>query len=465
VVYADNVDNTVGAFDSITDQAVTIAGGGSTPVSTTSWTACSAAQLQDPVAAHYHGPAGLLFVGEATTGNFDEIETSQYVSPTPDSAGVLYGSCRIRALFTGPIYAGRSWVAVSSPPANGYDTVSCAPVTDATTGTCVAGGQNYNSVTGNQDGVIAISHDGGVTWTQAAISGITDYWIQGISCPTNDYCVVAAQDRTPAYNSWAAIDLYASNATSSTPTWTLTSATAEYPSPGQNQNFQSISCLTGPASAIYCQATGNFASASGTQIQSLYSTDGGVTWHEPTTPISSVSVQDVSCTTYLDCLAVGNAYGNGYAFYSGDGGVTWVTVSHHSSNGFVSVSCVQNTTMCLFGGSVEADIISNITLGVNDTWNGPAMANNGYQDITTGVTCTTVSACLIVGGYGNPGYPTAGPSALYSQGAGANSFAYSNIGPTIHPGSGAAQAVSCSNSNSCVLVGDSPIGSAVYVSH
>jgi hypothetical protein len=192
----------------------------------------------------------------------------------------------------------------------------------------------------------AYSTNAGITWTPSATQ-ITNEAFAGTSCAdvgTNVECAAVGGN---------------------------VSAYAAYTTDGGN-NWQTASLPTGVNSlqAVQCfPLNGTMSCAAASSDQLLYSNDGGATWTTTATVASNFSsADDLSCAfngTDEDCVAFSfNPSGPGddqttfVAWYSGNGGATWVQASvpniSMGTGSFGSVSCVaaQGDVDC--AGSSEA---------------------------------------------------------------------------------------------------------------
>ncbi len=158
-----------------------------------------------------------------------------------------------------------------------------------------------------------------------------------------------------------------------------------------------VSC----ASSVDCVAMGSDGDP-------LYSTVGGVTWKAGTIPTTSYLLSAVSCTNFLNCVAVGYNYtvstGDvGVALISADGGVSWQAVTLPADiSALSSVSCtnqydciaIGNYSPNQFGTAIE---ITTTDGGLNWSKITLPQADNGLESIS----CATALDCIAVGSYYN----------------------------------------------------------------
>jgi photosystem II stability/assembly factor-like uncharacterized protein len=253
---------------------------------------------------------------------------------------------------------GATWHTVYFPSIPGaLDRIDCG-----STSNCVAVGRH---------GWIALTRDGGTTWTSPSSGPSTP--LHGISCPTDQTCFAAGN---------AGLVLKTSNGGS----WTNVAST------GVTTNLSGISC----ADTSHCTAVG----LTGTMIQTA---DGGAHWTAiPWGPTISWGVPEdlfaVSCPTAAHCVAVGQ-YSTVLVI---DNGVTKVP-----SGGFpysvYGVSC-PSATSCYLVGSADAFFMPQtgaILASADGGTNWTHLHSNDPSDIQA-ISCTAgTTACTAVDNVGN----------------------------------------------------------------
>jgi hypothetical protein len=174
-----------------------------------------------------------------------------------------------------------------------------------------------------------------------------------------------------------------------------------------NGQFDAVSCV----SATNCVAVGTDESGA----TSLSATWNGTAWTLVPVPTpsgeTSIALDGISCRSTTQCVAVGAAFGNNSSELPGAevwNGSTWTvsTVPVPGGSTFASlvgVSCV-STIDCVAVGTYE-DTSSNQD-PFAESWNGaswavqsmpsPAATSNLY---TSGVSCTSSTACIAIGDY------------------------------------------------------------------
>ena len=321
------------------------------------------------------------------------------------------------------IPSSNSWNIVASYPADSYtvDAVSCI----ATSIFCVSvGDEQISNATQPMTAVVAVSTDGGISWTQGTLpSGISS--LDGVSCVSTSFCVItgATSGNTPAVlisttggTSWtqetlpsgitmlngvscsstalcelvggfvlnigytaSGVIVFSSNAGLS---WSLATLPATQP------NLTSVSCY----SNTFCNAVG--------ANTILKSTDGS-TWSQISSPTGTFNLSSVFCGSDTFCTAVG---GNDVLFT--DNGSTW-NIGSFSSGAFVinGVSCLSTTSCVAVGENTVGNVAySMATSNGSSTWSSYAMLLS--VEVLNSVNCVTTSFCVSVG-QNNDGNATA----------------------------------------------------------
>jgi prepilin-type N-terminal cleavage/methylation domain-containing protein len=452
VLYTDDINNSVGAADQ-GDSSVTIAGGGTTQVNTRFWTSCANAYFTDPTAAHFHGPQGLIFVSESGNNQLDMIETADYVSPAGSSDPHVTGTCRVKAVLGPPDYTGETWAQSASYLnfSNDYGTNSLNAVSCWSDSYCVAVGAAQQG--GDQ---IIRSSDGGVTWSNATTippKGNTAFNLYGVSCvqtgtgPHGANCVAVGTGTDTVGDQLA-------YSTDGGDNWTLGGVGADAP----GYWLQSVSC----SSALDCVAVGFTQGPAPTYThgdQLVYTTNGGSSWTQAELPPagsdSSYVLSGISCSLGTsDCVAVGytsGPYSGQVLVSSGAGGFGqgWSVPSGMSSTltYYSTVSCVAGFHCVAGGGGGTA--MAYTADGVN--WSDSA-TDMSFENIYA-VSCQSDQVCVLVGNRGEAAFYTADGGAHWSA-APAQPFGYY---PTFY-------GVSCPSSNVCVTVGNDRFGNQIFLS-
>src|SRR5262245_6867119 len=143
--------------------------------------------------------------------------------------------------------------------------------------------------------------------------------------------------------------------------------------------------------------------------------------------VINASLNDVSCPSAANCMAVGWFLGQipgtsgfqNFTLAERWNGSTWKVVPSPSPRHFgggellSSVSCTSSTS-CMAVGQIQVEVPPGVTMfhALAESWNGtawkvvptPRLAHTGAM--LTGVLCTSPSNCMAVGNEGRPLNPT-----------------------------------------------------------
>ena len=292
---------------------------------------------------------------------------------------------------------GTAWSVVTSPNTsptqrNQLFRVSCTSRT-----ACVAVGSASNGTT---DQTLIEAWDG-TAWSIVSspnTSPTQANQLSGVSCtaPTSCVAVGAASNGT---SNQTLIDAWDGTA------WAI--ASSPITSPTQTNQLSGVSC-TAPTA---CVAVG-YAS-NGTNDQTLIEAWDGSAWtitpSPDTSPIEGNQLIDVSCTSATTCVAVGGSDPPvvGKNLIVVWDGTSWsITPSPDASATFsqlAGVSCSTPTSCVAVGYTNAADYnaLSQILTWDGSTWsltrNPLDLTPNG--NVIVGVSCTSPTACVAVGGY------------------------------------------------------------------
>ena len=216
--------------------------------------------------------------------------------------------------------------------------------------------------------------------------------------------------------------------------------------------FYGVSCT----SAMDCTAVGGDAGG-----EPFYATESGGVWGAGTEIGGGGSFGAVSCTASLACTATG-AIGN--SLYATQTNGAWVagppTVqSAQAWSGFSDVSCTAAKN-CAAVGSQSEDIhtFPLVETEDNGVW---AQANFGWPTFgpLLGVSCTTATDCTAVGNDGN-GEGYAGEPTYVTESGGV----WGTGTEVAVPGNGGYfRSVSCPSTNDCLATGGEWSGGSFYV--
>ena len=225
--------------------------------------------------------------------------------------------------------------------------------------------------------------------------------------------------------------------------------------PGMDTYLNSVSC-TGAKS---CFAVGRYVNSSNTD-RTLAEFWNGTSWSVITTPNAGSGdevFQGVSCASADYCVAVGSVSPSGVpgTLTEAWDGSTWSIVPSPDEPGYSlqAVSCTSSVSCVAIGDDV---IDSNMSQTLVETWDGSSWTvtpspNPDDSDVfPSGVSCTSSTNCVLVGEYFNHGSRIDGQTLIESLTDGSWS-----ITPSPDPGTktNALSGVSCSSDDQCVAAG------------
>ncbi len=315
-----------------------------------------------------------------------------------------------------------SWNIVASYPADSYsvDAVSCI----TTSILCVSvGNEQISNATQPMNAVVAVSTDGGISWTQGTLpSGISS--LDGMSCASTSFCLAVGQNS--GNNGVVAVS------TDGGISWTQGTL------PSGISSLDGVSCV----STSFCVITG---ATTGNMPAVLISTTGGTSWTQETLPSGITMLNGVSCSSTALCELVGGFVLNigytasGVMAFSSNAGLSWslATLPPNQPN-LSSVSCYSNT----FCNAVGANTILKSTDG--STWSQISVPTGTFN--LSSVFCGSDTFCTAVGGNAD----------LFTD----NGSTW-NIG-SFPSGAFVINGVSCLSTTSCVAVGENTVGNIAY---
>ena len=290
------------------------------------------------------------------------------------------------------------------PISNGgaFAAVSCAP-----SGFCAA-------VNANGDVVTSTSPATPTAWTTTALT--SDSGLNGISCPTAQFCVATDGQSDILYVS--------SDPAAGASAWT--------PVKPSNSGLSGISCV----SSSLCVAVGGADT-----VVSTDPTGGSAAWQDVSVAPGQ-QLTSVSCVTGV-CVAVGTVIATSTTPTGGAG--SWLSSTSLGGDG---VSCVSTQLCVIAGDNGDVDVSTNPTAGPS------TYANTGIDPLhplqpSQSVSCIATGPCVVVGASGD---------AITTLDPGGSARAWTAT--TIDPASGLT-GVSCVSATECVAVdsaGDALIG-------
>jgi hypothetical protein len=221
-------------------------------------------------------------------------------------------------------------------------------------------------------GVIT-SSDGGASWTERTIP--SGGGVVGVSCSSGADCVAVGAATIATTDGGA--------------TWVSQGVPTQFPFNGLG-----VSC----ASALDCvvvgfQVEGKFGPFPPTIAAT---TDGGATWSTQSVPDGVGVLDQVSCPSSTDCVALSNGSDGPAAVATTDGGATWSIQTLPSAVDTVAgISCATPSNCMAVGETSTSSGVAMATTDGGANWtvesvpSGPAL---------TGVSCASTTDCVAVGG-------------------------------------------------------------------
>jgi hypothetical protein len=315
---------------------------------------------------------------------------------------------------------GATWKVQNVPSTVGYLAgIACTSVR-----ACTAVGQVGADGTG--PGAILSTQDGGSTWTlQPVPAGTTD--VTAIACAAAGTCMALADvaGRVTALSTATPTPPPTSTSRTSPATTSSTAPAGGWVSGGALP--ATVSSATGLTctDTDHCWATVASPVGVGHAVGGIdTTTDGGTTWLPQTLPAGTGVLQGIDCTPSttvatttttaptspaVDCVAVGTTAtgigatrtGQGTVLTSTTGGVTWSSAVIPTTVADLStVSCGAGPCVAV-GTSVTAVPGSGVVLVAKSAGAYPSVWSRAKTDAVplplTGVSCTSLSACVVVG--------------------------------------------------------------------
>ena len=292
-------------------------------------------------------------------------------SPVCYAAGYSAGSPAVVATTD----SGATWLRQTLPSASGaLRSISC-PTTTA----CMTFGNQFTWP------FAFGTTDGGANWTNqplpTAYAGHAD-----VSCPTATACAAVGRDGA------------AFATTTAGATW------SPVPVPGALSVVSQLSCPT----RLRCVG---MTQESFRRPVAVTSADGGVTWTRHPLPPNTAYVTSLDCPSATSCHAwavvnVSSTRTDAQSLRTTDGGLTWQLHLGLDMRflGPAVLSCIDSST-CVAATSGRARVpvvVSTFDGGL--TWT-PKNIPSGSSVLDT-VSCTSMTACVVIGRVGKPGAPT-----------------------------------------------------------
>jgi hypothetical protein len=289
-------------------------------------------------------------------------------------------------------------------------------------------------------------------------TGATDSYLSAVSCTSATACTAVGSGDGPLAEAW--------NGT----TWAIETFANPLGS------LDGVSCT----SATACTAVGEYLSSAKTTL-TLAEAWNGSRWAVEPTPnekwAAASYLDGVSCTSATACTAVGSSdKGNkSRTLVEAWNGRTWAIQTTPNQNGadvngLSGVSCTSATACTAAGSYVQAgagvvpagESVDPMTL--LEAWNGKKWAiertpnPNGWQEIDLGaVSCTSATACTVVGGYfDNPA--ESGPGLALAEVWNGERWSIESTPNPAGPDGDSFAGVSCATATACTAVGSGSFG-------
>ncbi len=272
----------------------------------------------------------------------------------------------------------------------------------------------------------------------AGASGNLTNYLSSVSCVSPVDCMAVGGSSSETLQQQTLVESW-----NGTAWWIVPS-----PNPaGFESVLNSVSCT----SAVDCVAVGlSSTQPPGAGSQTLIESWNGHAWSIVPAPSNNGNnaLASVSCATSTDCMAVG---GVGSTLAESWNGSAWTIVPSPSVgvySALATVSCAATTQCTAVGVYVATDSSSSQTLV--ESWNGtswsvvPSPSPPGRESLLNGVSCNSPSSCVAVGG------DNFGQTVTETW----NGSQWTIVpGPNIAGSDSNLTAVSCTGPASCVAVG------------
>jgi hypothetical protein len=307
---------------------------------------------------------------------------------------------------------GATWSLQRTPVPAATPFVTLTEISCPTASMCLTVGQ-ASTISSVTSGVaLAEVWDGG-SWRVAptpTLSGAITGTLTGVACPSITACMAVGYYETAAGNGETLAESWNGSG------WTVVST----PSPGLNGSLSGVSCTSGTA----CTAVGSFELQNDPGIsESLAERWDGSSWTVQSTPNPSpdfeANLTAVSCSSDTACTAVGYFWNDGRrTLAEAWDGTSWTlqqTPTPPAGQDVLNaVSCTSATACTAVGDDGAGLNYGNYTLA--EAWNGTDWTGEAIPNPTgastsslNSVSCTTITACTVVGGFLLTAFGGSGP--------------------------------------------------------
>ena len=291
------------------------------------------------------------------------------------------------------VWNGSNWSIQPTPNPTGTSYARLTSVSCSSASACMAIGSTGGGVGGPATFV--------ETWDGSAWNIQTPYGsLSGVSCTSATACVAVG---------WA-IDFGTGAQVTLAETWDGTFWTVQStPNPADSTGayLNAVSC----SSALACTAVGNYSGSTG--YAALSEVWDGSAWtiqYVPSPAAGSATLSGISCTAATACRAVGTAGGLAVVTLAEAwDGSAWTIQSTPNPAGFRAllnaVSCM-SPVACKAVGSTDLSTKPSRYQTVAEAWDGIAWSiqptpnqQGAVTSLLFGISCTSPSACIAVGGH------------------------------------------------------------------
>jgi photosystem II stability/assembly factor-like uncharacterized protein len=321
------------------------------------------------------------------------------------------------------VYSNKKWKATLYPAAEAaLKSVDCTSSSD-----CVIVG-------GSSPALILTTTNGGTTWKPDKVpSGISQ--LSGVSCVSASACVGVGQGIGVA-----------GAVTGSISTGTFVAAVP----PAGYGDLTGVSCVSGSAA---CTSLGVVGTSVAPAVAT--STDSGAKWTAESLPPAPFPLSSVSCGAAAHCVAVGTGPTGGVVESTSNGGALWTTHVITAITSLSSVTC-SSATDCEAVGTGKFGGQFLVTTNGGSTWTMSILTGPTTMDQPLVISCPTTSHCVVLGAI-TPAVPP--DLTTFSTIDGGKNW--TGTGTSLVDD--ALNGLSCSSVSDCVMVGNGGTEGGAYI--
>ena len=323
----------------------------------------------------------------------DTLDGVSCVSATDCTAAGSFYKSGVQFM-TAESWNGTKWRVDNTPVTTSYDSDSLSDVSCVNANACTAVGSYHDPVNGNRPLVEVLQ----LRWQpqQAAVpSGAIATGFDSVSCASAKACMAVGNYEASGSTFYAFAE-----------SWNGSGWTVQNTPNAINSNLSGVSCT----SATACTAVGD--AVSGSNLVTLAERWNGTSWTAQSTPSPAGATQSyligVSCSSATACTAVGNYVdGSGtHLLAEAWNGSSWTIQATPAPGGststaFAGVSCTTASACVAIGGyqSSGHGMLAEVWNGTSWTIDNPPLPAGGTSAVLGGVSCTAAAACTAVGNY------------------------------------------------------------------